>query len=91
MMTNLTYYKIRKKSDPTQFRKADGTWNQSGKVYDTLGKLRAIITQHMNSTSDYYRGKIQDWEFVEYEVTVKEVKQLIDVVDKKKIFELLKK
>jgi len=89
-MTNLTYYKIRKKSDPTQFRKADGNWNTSGKVYDTLGKLRAIITQHMNSTSDYYRQQIQD-EFVEYEVCVKEVRQLIDVVDKKKIFELLKK
>jgi len=90
-MSNLTYYKIRKKSDPTQFRKADGTWNQSGKVYDTLGKLRAIITQHMNSSSDYYRGKLQDWEVVEFEVSVKEVKQLIDVIDKKKIWDLLKK
>lgn len=90
-MSNLTYYKIRKKSDPTQFRKADGTWNQSGKVYDTLGKLRAIITQHMNSSSDYYRGKLQDWEVVEFEVRVKEVKQLIDVVDPKKVWDLLKK
>ena len=90
-MTALTYYKIRKKSNPELFRKADGSWNQSGKVYDTLGKLRAIITQHMNSTSDYYRKQVQDWEFVEYEVHVKEVKQLVDIVDKKKIFELLKK
>ena len=90
-MTNLVYYKIRKKSDPTQFRKADGTWNQSGKVYDTLGKLRAIITQHMNSSSDYYRGKLQDWEVVEFEVRVKEVKQLIDVIDPKKVWDLLKK
>ena len=90
-MTNLVYYKIRKKSDPTQFRKSDGTWNQSGKVYDTLGKLRAIITQHMNSSNDYYRGKLQDWEIVEFEVQVKEVKQLIDVIDPKKVWELLKK
>ena len=91
-MTNLTYYKIRKKSDPTQFRKADGTWNTSGKVYDTLGKLRAIITQHMNSVrSGWANSELSDWEFVEYEVRVKEVRQLIDVVDKKKIFELLKK
>ena len=50
-MTTLTYYKIRKKSDPTLFRMANGSWNTSGKVYDTLGKLRAIITQHMNSYS----------------------------------------
>ena len=90
-MTNLTYYKIRKKSDPTQFRKADGTWNTSGKVYDTLGELRAVITQHLNSTSDYYRGKIQDWEIVEYEVCVKEVKQLIDIVKPEKVWSLLKK
>lgn len=90
-MTTLTYYKIRKKSDPTQFRKADGTWNQSGKVYDTLGKLRATITNHMNSTSEYYRAKLQDFEIVEYEVRVKEVKQLIDIVDPKKVWDLLKK
>jgi hypothetical protein len=90
-MTNLTYYKIRKKSDPTQFRKADGTWNQSGKVYDTLGKLRATITNKMNSYSDYSRAELQDWEFVEYEVSVKEVKQLIDVVKPEKVWDLLKK
>lgn len=90
-MTTLTYYKIRKKSDPTQFRKADGTWNNSGKVYDTLGKLRATITNHMNSSSEYYRARLQDFEIVEYEVRVKEVKQLIDVIDPKKVWNLLKK
>jgi hypothetical protein len=90
-MTTLTYYKIRKKSDPTLFRKSDGTWNQSGKVYDTLGKLRATITNHMNSSSEYYRQKLQDFEIVEFEVRVKEVKQLIDVIDPKKVWDLLKK
>lgn len=90
-MTNLTYYKIRKKSDPTQFRKADGTWNTSGKVYDTLGKLRAIITMHMNSHSEYHRNQIHDWEFVEFEVRVKEVKQLIDIVKPERVWNLLKK
>jgi len=90
-MTTLTYYKIRKKSDPTQFRKADGSWNQSGKVYDTLGKLRATITLNMNSYNDYTRKQVQDWEVVEFEVRVKEVKQLIDVIDPKKIWDLLKK
>jgi hypothetical protein len=90
-MTNLTYYKIRKKSDPTLFRKSDGTWNQSGKVYDTLGKLRATITSNMNSYSEYTRDRVRDWEVVEFEVRVKEVKQLIDVIDPKKVWELLKK
>ena len=90
-MTTLTYYKIRKKSDPELFRKADGTWNRSGKVYDTLGKLRSTITMHMNSYYDSQREKLQDWEIVEFEVTVKEVKQLIDIVDPKKVWELLKR
>ena len=85
------YYKIRSKKDPEMFRKADGSWNKSGKVYDTLGKLRATITNNMNSYSDYTRDKVKDWEIVEYEVRVKEVKQLIDVIDPKKVWELLKK
>ena len=87
----MIYYKIRKKSDPEMFRKADGTWNTAGKVYDTLGKLRATITMHMNSYSEYNRAKIRDWEIVEYEVRVREVKQLIDIVDPKKVWDLLKK
>lgn len=90
-MASLTYYKIRKKSDPELFRLADGRWNRSGKVYDTLGKLRATITNKMNSYYDSVRDEIQDWEVVEYEVQVKEVRQLIDVIDKKKIWDLLKK
>lgn len=90
-MKTLTYYKIRSKKNPELFRKADGSWNGSGKVYDTLGKLRAAITNKMNSYYDSVREEVQDWEFVEYEVTVKEVKQLFDVVDKKKVWEMLKK
>ena len=89
-MSSLTYYKIRSKKNPELFRKADGSWNSSGKVYDTLGKLRSLITSRMNSTSDYHRQQLHDWEFVEYEVTVKEVRQLIDIIDKKKIWEMLK-
>jgi len=88
---SLTYYKIRSKKNPEMFRKADGTWNGSGKVYDTLGKLRSTITLNMNSYNDYTRKQVQDWEIVEYEVRVKEVKHLADVIDPKKLFELLGK
>ena len=87
----MIYYKIRSKTNPDLFRKADGTWNKSGKVYDTLGKLRSTITLNMNSLSSYTREKVSDWEIVEYEVRVKEVKHLADVIDPKKIFELLGK
>ncbi len=88
---SLTYYKIRKKSEPELYRKADGSWNKSGKVYDTLGKLRATITNNMNSYSEYTREKIHDWEIVEFEVRVKEVKQLIDIVKPERVWDLLKK
>ena len=87
----MNYYKIRSRKNPELFRKSDGTWNNSGKVYDTLGKLRAIITQHLNSSSDYYRRQLDDWEIVEFEVRVKEVKQLHEIVTADKIFKLLKK
>jgi hypothetical protein len=85
------YYKIRSKKDPELFRRADGTWNSAGKVYDTLGKLRTVITLHMNSYSENRRAELQNWEIVEYEVTVKEVKHLADIIDPKKLFELLKR
>lgn len=87
----MNYYKIRSRKNPELFRKSDGTWNNSGKVYDTLGKLRAIITQHLNSYSDYQRRQLDDWEIVEFEVRVKEVKQLHEIVTADKIFKLLKK
>ena len=87
----MNYYKIRSKKNPELFRKADGSWNASGKVYDTLGKLRAIVTQHLNSRSDYMFRQLDDWEIVEYEVLVKEVKQLHDVIKPEKIVDLLKR
>ena len=90
-MASLTYYKIRSKKDPELYRLADGRWNKSGKVYDTLGKLRATITNNMNSYSDYTRKQVQDWEIVEFEVRVREVKQLVDVIDPKKVWEMLQK
>lgn len=90
-MTKLTYYKIRRKSNPELFRMANGAWNKSGKVYDTLGKLRATITYNMNSSSEYTRREVHDWEIVEFEVSVKEVKQLIDIVKPEKVWNLLKK
>lgn len=89
-MTTLTYYKIRNRKAPDLYRKSDGTWNKSGKVYDTLGKLRAVITTQMNSTSTYRRQMVEDWEFVEFEVKEKEVRTLFDIVDKRKVWDLLK-
>jgi hypothetical protein len=45
----------------------------------------------MNSQNEWYRRQLDDWEYVEYEVCEREVRQLIDVVDKKKVWEILKR
>ena len=45
----------------------------------------------MNIRSDWARNELENWEFVEYEVVEREVRQLIDVVDKKKVWEILKR
>lgn len=84
----MIYYKIRSKKDPTLFRKADGTWNKTGKVYDTLGKLRALITNTINYGPD---NQLDNWEIVEYEVTENAVKSPHEMIDPKKIVELLQK
>jgi hypothetical protein len=85
----LRYYKIRKKSDPTQFRKADGTWNQSGKVYDTLGKLRSVLTYTLNNP--YHSNNLSDWEIVEFEVSERAVRPVNEMIKPEQLVKLLKR
>ena len=87
----MIYYKIRKKSNPELFRKADGTWNKSGKVYDTLGKLRATITNKINSYYESVRGEIGDWEIVEFEVVEKDIKQVHEIIKPERLIQMLGK
>lgn len=84
-----TYYKIRSKTNPDMYRRQDGGWNKSGKVYDTLGKLRAVITYHLNN--DYLRDRIHDWEIVEYEVQVHAVRRIDEIIDPRRLIDLLKR
>ena len=88
---SMLYYKIRNKNDPTLFRLSDGRWNKSGKVYDTLGKLRATITNKLNSHWGDVRKQVQDWEIVEFEVIEKEVKQVHEVIKPERLMDLLSK
>lgn len=86
-----SYYKIRHKLKKELYRKSDGTWNKSGKIYDTLGKLKAAITMQLNYGSDTVRQDLNNWEIVEYQFVVKDIKQVHEVIDPKKIWALLKK
>ena len=87
----MIYYKIRSKKNPELFRKSDGTWNKSGKVYDTLGKLRTTITLIMNNSYGSVREQVDDWEIVEFEVVEKEVKQVHEVIKPERLLQLLSK
>ena len=97
MDTNV-YYKIRhrvtgKWSKGSSYSNAEGnnSWwtSKGGKSWDTLGKLRSHITMHLPTT--WRKGTdMSDWEVVEYTVSVKEVKNIKDVIDPKKFIEILK-
>jgi hypothetical protein len=98
-MSNLTYYKIRhrvtgKYSKGSSYSNAEGDnsyWSaKGGKTWDTLGKLRAHITMHLPSGS-YRKGTdMSNWEVIEYNVVVKEVKGISDIIDPKKFMDILK-
>ena len=87
----MIYYKIRSKKNPEMFRKSDGSWNKSGKVYDTLGKLRATITNKISSHYSSVREEIGDWEIVEFEVLEKEIKQVHEIIKPERLVQLLSK
>ena len=92
-----SFYKIRHKktnrwSKGGVYVPADGTgslWVENGgKLWDTLGKLRAHITSHMGK----YHGStnMSDWEVVEYKMVYNDAKPIHEMIDPKKLMELLK-
>lgn len=62
-------YKIESRSRPGYFRGAGifryTSWNKTGKIWDTLGKLRSLITTIINGGN---ADQFEDWEIVEYEM-----------------------
>jgi hypothetical protein len=81
----MIYYKLRSRSNPELFRKADGSFNKSGKVYDTIGKLRSFLTHEIRSS----KGLPTDLEVVEYEVKELSVKRLDQLITKDRLLELI--
>lgn len=85
----MKFYKIRKKSDPNLYRLAgmDPRWNKSGKTWDTLGKLRSMITMIINNR--YRHEDIGDWEVVEFEVSEVSAKDVHEVISPENLKKLL--
>lgn len=85
----MIYYKIRNKRTGLYHKGGSyNVWNKSGKTWDTLGKLRAMLTMTLNN--EYRSSDISDWEVIEFEVTEKAVKQVHEVIDPKKLMKFLK-
>lgn len=85
----MRYYKIASRSRPDRYRMSGiyPAWNKSGKTWDTLGKLRSMITMVMNSG----REDLDDWQIIEYRVEVEAVKSVSDVITQEKLVDLLKR
>jgi hypothetical protein len=92
----MIYYKIRKKDDPDLF--VTGTpyyqsYDKTGRIFQKIGALRTFLTSVMNndSHSDGKRNRVAEWEVVELEMIVKDVRGVHEVITAKKLKELLMK
>ncbi len=88
----MIYYKIRCKSDPNKFVSGTPTYHSYdviGRFFPTIGKLRTFLTLVMNY--DDTSSEISEWEIVELEMVIKEVKGVHEVITQKKLIELLTK
>lgn len=84
------YYKIRHKEKGLYVKGTPyyHSYDEAGRIFQKMGQLRAFLTGIMNCRYGS-QVNLSDWEIVELETVVKEVKEIIDVVDPKKIVEIL--
>lgn len=83
----MIHYKIRHKE--TGLYHKGGVydrWSAQGKTWNTLGKLRAMITMYLNNNHSY---DFANWEIIEYEVKETAVKSLHEVIKPEKLIKLL--
>ena len=83
-------YKIRRKSDPTQYVKGTPyylSYDGKGRTFEKLGRLRAFITGVLDN---HNRKDIPDWDIVELEVIECGTKDVYEVITHEKLLELLK-
>lgn len=92
----MIFYKIRNKNTG-EFSKGglrlnstgDVEWSKKGKTWDTLGTLRSHLNQHLG---DKYHKQtdMSHWEVIEYHAVEQPAKGVHEVLDPKKIVEMLK-
>lgn len=84
-------YKIENRSRAGQFRKAGvfhSQWSRAGKIWDTIGKLRSMITSVINiGRSDQF----SEWEIVEYEMVERARYRVDEIVSHDKLIKILER
>jgi hypothetical protein len=93
----MIYYKIRNK-DTGLFVKgtpAYYSYDKDGRVFQTLGGLRSFLSnvitndEHYNKFHDQKRNRLSEWEIIELEMIVKDVKGVHEVIKADKLIKLL--
>jgi hypothetical protein len=86
----MIYYKIRLKDNPELFVKGTPVYHSTdntGRIFQKIGQLRSFITQVMNNK--WRDADLSNWEIVELEMVIKEVKGVHEIVTPKRIKELI--
>ena len=96
----MIYYKIRLKSDPELYVKGTPEYlssDKTGRIFQSLGQLRTFLTGVMNvdewsnKAGGTPKNRVANWEVVELEMVVKEVKGVHEVITAKKLKQLIMK
>jgi hypothetical protein len=67
------------------------SYDTNGRLFNSLGALRTFLTNVMGyNKSGYYSQDMSDWEVVEYELVMQEVKPLHEIIKPEKLIQLLK-
>ena len=88
----VTYYKIYSKTRDKYIAGTPGyhSWTVAGRLFPSIGKLRAFITSAIKVNQYGGSYNFGDWEVREYTLELKESKELSQIVTPKKLMELLK-
>lgn len=96
----MIFYKIRRKDDPELFVKGTPyylSYDKTGRIFQKIGQLRMFLTgimngdEHHNRNSTNKLNRVADWEVVELEMVIKDVKGVHEVITAKKLKELIMK
>ena len=86
------YYKLKSKSQPDMYVKGTPvyhSYDKNGRVFQSMGALRSFITNVMNNT--YRNNDVTDWQVVEYEMQVRDIREVHEIIKPEKLVKLLKK